>query len=104
MSETSAVTAPDITSPVPKEVSSLLKSNVNLIEIAQNQYDVSASGSAIFFNYIPLERKLDKLPCRATLVADLSQCKLVDPAVMHRLCSYTAEYARSGATTGVEGL
>ena len=85
-------------------VTSLFKSDVEVKEAPPNHYTVIVKGSAVFSNYIPLKKQLDKLPRRATITVDLSQCKLVDHTVMDRLAGYTAEYEKVQGTFMVAGL
>jgi MFS superfamily sulfate permease-like transporter len=85
-------------------MNSLFKCNAEVENISPDQHVMKVKGAAIFSNYIPMKKIMDKLPRKANVTIDLSQCRLVDHTVMDRLAGYSAEYIREGGTFQVVGL
>ena len=85
-------------------IGSLFKADVHTEIQPDNSHKAVIKGAAVFSNYIPIKKALDKLPRQSTITVDLSGCRLVDHTVMDRLTSYKAEYERHGGTMNIVGL
>jgi MFS superfamily sulfate permease-like transporter len=60
--------------------------------------------AAVFTNWLPLRRKIHRLPGDRDLVLDLSETLLVDHTVMEKLHELEAEFSQQGRKLTISGL
>lgn len=60
--------------------------------------------AAVFTNWIPLRRKIQRLPIDRDLILDLSETLLVDHTVMEKLHEMETEFVQQGRTLTITGL
>jgi MFS superfamily sulfate permease-like transporter len=85
-------------------VSTLFKSDLNVDEISDDEYQVQVKKGAIFTNYLSLKGQLDKLPRGKKIVVDFSKAKLVDFTAQSALRDYARLYGEAGGTLEIAGL
>jgi MFS superfamily sulfate permease-like transporter len=79
------------------------------LEVAPQGEDtvvISASGSAVFTNWIPFKREIEQLGLgeRNNVIVDLSGTKLVDHSVMEKLHELEQDFHQEGLNFEVTGL
>ncbi|OWK37673.1 SulP family inorganic anion transporter [Fimbriiglobus ruber] len=85
-------------------IGALFGPGVEVTELAGNQYKVSVQKAAVFANWLPIKKALDRIGYAANVMIDLSNLKLVDHTVMDKLHELEAEYHAGGGHLTVEGL
>jgi MFS superfamily sulfate permease-like transporter len=84
---------------------SLFKPFLEVEELEMDKWLIEARHSAIFSNWIPLRRQIEKIRReQKNLVIDLSGTRLVDHTVMAKLYELEREFAQSGLSFSVVGL
>jgi MFS superfamily sulfate permease-like transporter len=86
-------------------VRSLFKPKLEVQQLEDDQWQISAQQSAIFSNWIPLRRQIDKVRRnKNNLVLDLSETRLVDHTVMCKLSEVEREFERDNLILSITGL
>jgi MFS superfamily sulfate permease-like transporter len=86
-------------------IRSLFKPNLELREVGNDKWRIEARHSAIFSNWIPLRRQIEKFrKDKKSLVIDLSATRLVDHTVMSKLYETQREFERENLSLAITGL
>jgi MFS superfamily sulfate permease-like transporter len=83
---------------------SLFKTEVEVVELEDEAYEVTVKDAAIFSNYLSIKAVLDKLPQKKQLVLNLAEVDIIDHTVMEHLHQYAHEYERSGGHLTMVGI
>jgi MFS superfamily sulfate permease-like transporter len=85
---------------------SLFKPEIELIEDDGQSVRLSARQSAVFSNWIPMRRQIERigLTGRKNVVLDLSEAELVDHTVMDKLHEMESDFEQAGLTFTAIGL
>jgi MFS superfamily sulfate permease-like transporter len=84
---------------------SFFKPYLDVEELDGSTYQIEARHSAIFSNWIPLKRKIEKIRHdKKNLVIDLSGTRLVDHSVMARFQEMAMDFQQDGLQLSVVGL
>ena len=87
-------------------VRSLLKPYLEVIEAGRDTVQINARGSAVFTNWIPFRREIERLGLvqRQNVIVNLSGTRLVDHSVMEKLHEVGLDFAQAGLRLEVVGL
>ncbi|RIK82828.1 MAG: sulfate transporter, partial [Planctomycetota bacterium] len=87
-------------------VTSIYKSYLEVATQGEDTVVISASGSAVFTNWIPFKREIEQLGLaeRNNVIIDLSGTKLVDHSVMEKLHAMEQDFQQAGLRLEVTGL
>jgi MFS superfamily sulfate permease-like transporter len=87
-------------------VRSLLKPYLEVIEVGNDTVQINARGSAVFTNWIPFRREIERLGLvqRQNVIVNLSGTQLVDHSVMEKLHEVGLDFAQAGLRLEVVGL
>ncbi len=87
-------------------ISSMYKPYLEVTPQGDDTVVISASGSAVFTNWIPFKRQIEQigLGARNNIVVDLSGTKLVDHSVMEKLHEMESDFHQAGLKFEVVGL
>ena len=87
-------------------VKSLFKPYLDIIQRDENTYVIRASHSAVFSNWIPFRRQIERygLIQHKNIVVDLSDTNLVDHSVMEKLHEMQRDFDREGLKLEITGL
>jgi MFS superfamily sulfate permease-like transporter len=83
---------------------SLFKTEVEVVALEDEAYEVTVKDAAIFSNYLSIKAVLDKLPQKKQLVLNLAEVDIIDHTVMEHLHQYAHEYERSGGHLTMVGI
>ncbi len=85
-------------------VASLLKSDITVDPGSGSDATIAVRRSATFGTWIPLKRRIDRLPDAPRIVVDLSNTALVDHTVMANLQALGEDFEEGGRSLVVTGL
>ncbi|MFZ4466841.1 MAG: SulP family inorganic anion transporter [Phycisphaerales bacterium] len=87
-------------------VRSLLKPYLEVVEVGRDTVQINARGSAVFTNWIPFRREIERLGLvqRQNVIVNLSGTRLVDHSVMEKLHEVGLDFAQAGLRLEVVGL
>lgn len=87
-------------------IKSLFKPYLDVEELSDDTYMVSAQHSAVFSNWLLFKRKLEQIGLRQhkNVTLDLSNTRLVDHSVMEKLHEMEMDFERQGVTLKIVGL
>jgi MFS superfamily sulfate permease-like transporter len=87
-------------------LSSIYKPYLEVQPQGEDSVLISASGSAVFTNWIPFKREIEQLGLvqKNNVVVDLSGTKLVDHSVMEKLHEMERDFEQAGLHLEVTGL
>jgi MFS superfamily sulfate permease-like transporter len=85
-------------------LSSVFKPPVSVEETAEGAYLIRVREAAVFTNWIPLRRRINRLDASRDLVIDLSETLLVDHTVMEKLHGLELEFAQRQRHLEIIGL
>lgn len=87
-------------------VRSLLKPYLEVVPIDERTVQINASGSAVFTNWIPFRREIERLGLvqRQNVVVNLAGTSLVDHSVMEKLHEVEFDFSQAGLRLEVVGL
>jgi len=74
----------------------LFKIHFNITEKEKDEITVVIDGSAIFSNFLPLKKALDKLPAGKNVTLDLSNAYLIDHTVLEYMHDFMHDYENHG--------
>lgn len=83
---------------------SVFKPPLSVEEVDQQTYRIRVREAAVFTNWIPLRRKIARLPFDCDVILDLSETLLVDHTVMEKLHGLQMEFAEEGRRLDIAGL
>jgi len=88
-------------------IKSLFRSNLDVTQVSEESYRITARQSAVFSNWIPLKKKIESV-CKdeqiTSLTLDFSDTMLVDHTVMEKLDELQKEFEQHGRALIIEGL
>ena len=88
-------------------IRSLFRSNLDVTQVSEESYLITARQSAVFSNWIPLKKKIESV-CKdeqiTSLTLDFSDTILVDHTVMEKLDELQKEFEQHGRALIIEGL
>ena len=87
-------------------LSSIFLPYLEIEELGENTVLITASGSAVFSNFIPFRRQIEQLGLvgHNNVIVDLSATKLVDHSVMEKLHELQIDFEQNQLTLEVRGL
>jgi MFS superfamily sulfate permease-like transporter len=87
-------------------ITSIYKPYLEVATQGEDTVVISASGSAVFTNWIPFKREIEQLGLaeKNNVIIDLSGTKLVDHSVMEKLHEMEQDFHQSGLRLEVVGL
>ena len=88
-------------------IRSLFKPVLDIKQMSENSYLITARQSAVFSNWIPFKKKIESV-CEderiTSLTLDFSDTRVVDHTVMEKLDELQKEFEQHGRTLIIEGL
>ena len=86
-------------------IRSLFRSNLDVTQVSEESYLITARQSAVFSNWIPLKKKIESEDERITsLTLDFSDTRVVDHTVMEKLDELQKEFEQHGRALVIVGL
>ena len=88
-------------------IRSLFKPVLDIKQVSENSYLITARQSAVFSNWIPLKKKIESI-CKderiTSLTLDFSDTRVVDHTVLEKLHQLQKEFEQHGRALIIEGL